>query len=301
MKTILITGATGLVGQEIVKICHDNNYVVHYLTTRKAKLETKANYKGFYWDPAKEIIDINCFKNVEVIINLAGASVSKRWTKSYKETLLNSRLETLNVLLKTIEKEHITIKQLISASATGIYPNSYKAVYEEDCDMKSTGFLGQVVERWEAAASAFKALDIKVANIRIGLVLSNQGGALVQLVKPIKAFVGSAIGSGEQWQSWIHVNDLARLFLFVVQNNLEGTFNGVAPNAVKQKALVKAIGELLSRPILVPKVPSFIMRMILGEMSLLVLESQHVSSKKVEQAGFHFKYDKLKPALEDLL
>ena len=301
MKKILITGATGLVGQEIVKVCHENNIDVHYLTTSRRKLESQTNYKGFYWNPSEGVIDVNCFKGVDVIINLAGASVSRKWTKAYKQKLLNSRLETLGLLHKTIKEERVEIKQLVSASAIGIYPDSKTHFYEEDFNEKSASFLGQVVEKWEDAADQFKSLNIRVAKIRIGLVLSNQGGALMQLIKPIKAFVGSPIGSGKQWQSWIHIHDLAHIFLFVVQNNLEGIFNGVAPNAVKQTELIKAIGKTLSRPIIMPKVPSFVMRMILGEMSTLVLESQRVSSKKVEQLGFHFKYHQLKPALEDLL
>lgn len=301
MKKILITGATGLVGQEIVKVCHENNIDVHYLSTSRRKLESQTNYKGFYWNPSEGIIDVNCFKGVDVIINLAGASVSRKWTKAYKQKLLNSRLETLGLLHKTIKEERIEIKQLVSASAIGIYPDSKTHFYEEDFNEKSASFLGQVVEQWEDAADQFKSLNIRVAKIRIGLVLSNQGGALMQLIKPIKAFVGSPIGSGKQWQSWIHIHDLAHIFLFVVQNNLEGIFNGVAPNAVKQTELVKAIGKILSRPIIMPKVPGFVMRMILGEMSTLVLESQRVSSKKAEQLGFHFKYHQLKPALEDLL
>ena len=302
MRKILITGATGLVGQEIVKVCHENNIDIHYLSTRKSQLKTTSNYKGFYWNPSKGVIDINCFKGVEMIINLAGSSVTRRWTTSYKATILNSRLEALELLYKTIKTERIhTVKQLVSASAIGIYPDSRTHYYEEDFKIKSNSFLGEVVNQWEAMADSFRALNIRVAKIRIGLVLSNQGGALIQLVKPIKIGMGSPIGSGKQWQSWIHVNDLAKLFLWVADHNLEGVFNGVAPNAVKQKELVKAIGKTLRRPIFLPRVPSFIMRFILGEMSELILESQRVSSKKIENLGFNFKYHQLKPALQDLL
>lgn len=301
MKKILITGATGLVGQEIVKVCHENNIDVHYLSTSKRKLESQPNYKGFYWNPSEGHIDINCFKGVEVIINLAGASVTRKWTTSYKEKILSSRLETLGLLHKTIKEERIDIKQLISASAIGIYPDSRTHFYEEDFNVKSNSFLGQVVNQWEEAADKFKSLNIRVAKIRIGLVLSDKGGALEQLLKPIKAFVGSPIGSGKQWQSWVHINDLAALFLFVIKYNLEGVFNGVAPNAVQQAELVKAIAKVLGKPIFMPKVPAFVIRAILGEMSEIILESQRVSCKKIEQLGFNFKYHQLKPALEDLL
>lgn len=301
MKKILITGATGLVGQEIVKICHDHHIDVHYLSTSKRKLEHTSNYKGFYWNPSEGIIDVDCFKGVEVIINLAGSAVSRRWTTSYKDTILKSRLDTLSLLHKTIQEERLHIKQLITASAIGIYPDSRMHFYEENFQTKSESFLGHVVSQWEAAADQFKSLNVRVAKVRIGLVLSDKGGALEQLLKPIKAFIGSPIGSGKQWQSWIHVEDLAALFLFIAQHQQEGIFNGVAPNAVQQTELVKVIGKVLNRPVIMPKVPAFVIRAILGEMSALVLESQRVSSKKIEALGFHFKYHHLKPALQDLL
>jgi hypothetical protein len=149
--------------------------------------------------------------------------------------------------------------------------------------------------------NCFKALNIKVSKIRIGIVLSDQGGALPKLVKPIKWFVGSALGSGNQWQSWIHIIDLASIFLFISSNQLEGTFNAVAPNAVTQKEMVKSIAKVIKRPILLPAVPNFVLKLVLGEMSALVLESQRVSSKKIEDLGFTFKYYQLQPALEDVL
>lgn len=301
MQSILITGATGLVGQEIVKQCHDQNITVHYLSTSKSKLEDQPNYKGFYWNPSSGEIDINCFKGVEVIINLAGATIAKRWTNAYKEEILKSRVEALQLLYNTIKTENITIKHLVSASAIGIYPNSLTHYYEEDFNDFDNRFLSNVVTSWEDKADQFKSLNIKVSKIRIGIVLSEKGGALPQLVKPIQWFVGSALGSGNQWQSWIHIEDIAAIFMYVVKHNLEGVFNAVAPNAVTQKDMVKSIAKEVKRPILLPAVPSFILKLVLGEMSALVLESQRVSSKKIEDLGFTFKYYQLQRALEDVL
>lgn len=301
MQSILITGATGLVGQEIVKQCHDQNITVHYLSTSKSKLEDQPNYKGFYWNPSSGEIDINCFKGVEVIINLAGATIAKRWTNAYKEDILKSRVEALQLLYSTINTEKITIKHLVSASAIGIYPNSLTHYYEEDFNDFDDRFLSNVVTSWEDEADQFKSLNIKVSKIRIGIVLSEKDGALPKLVKPIRWFVGSALGSGNQWQSWIHIEDIAAIFMYVVKHNLEGVFNAVAPNAVTQKDMVKSIAKEVKRPILLPAVPSFILKLVLGEMSALVLESQRVSSKKIEDLGFTFKYYQLQPALEDVL
>jgi len=271
------------------------------LSTSKTKLEDKTNYKGFYWNPSTGEIDVNCFKDVDVIINLAGASIAQRWTKANKEVILNSRVEALQLLYNTIKAENISIKQLVSASAIGIYPDSLTHYYEEDFKDFDDRFLAKVVTSWENEADQFKSLNIKVSKIRIGIVLSEKGGALPQLVKPIRWFVGSALGSGNQWQSWIHIEDIAAIFIYVVKNTIEGTFNGVAPNAMTQKDMVKSIAKVVKRPILLPVVPSFVLKLVLGEMSALVLESQRLSSKKIEDLGFNFKYYQLQPALEDVL
>lgn len=301
MNRILITGATGLVGQEIVKQCHAKNIAVNYLSTSKDKLKNESNYKGFYWNPETKEIDAACFDDVEIIINLAGASIAKLWTAAYKKEILDSRIQSLNLLYNTIHEHNIPIKQLVSASAIGIYPDSDTNYYEETFNEFGTGFLAEVSMQWETAALQFKQLNIDVSLIRIGIVLSNNDGALPKLVTPIKNFVGAALGKGNQWQSWIHIEDLALLFLYIIDNKLEGVFNGVAPNPVKQRELVKAIGKTINRPIVLPKVPSVVLKLILGEMSAVVLESQRVSSQKVENLGFQFTYHHLQPALEDLL
>ncbi len=300
MKRILITGATGLVGQEIVKQCHAKNMSVYYLSTSKDKLQNEPNYKGFHWNPKTKEIDTSCFHDVKVIINLAGASIAKRWTKNYKKEVINSRLQSLNLLYNTIQEYQIPIKQLVSASAIGIYPDSNTNYYEETFNDFGTGFLTDVTTQWEASALQFEKLSIDVSHIRIGIVLSNHRGALPKLVTPIKNFVGAVLGKGNQWQSWIHIEDLANLFLYVIEHNLQGIVNGVAPNPVQQRELVKAIGKSINRPILLPKVPSVILRLLLGQMSAVVLESQRVSSQKIENLGFQFKYHHLQLALEDL-
>ncbi|MBC3844879.1 TIGR01777 family protein [Winogradskyella echinorum] len=299
--TVLITGATGLIGQEIVKQCHAEGKKVNYLTTSKSKLSTEANYKGFYWNPKENLIDHKCFEGVTTIINMVGASISKRWTDDYKKEILESRTKTAQLLSNTIKTHNYKIDQVVSASAIGIYPTSLVNYYEEDNTEVSESFLGKVVYQWEAAVDDFKALGCKVAKIRIGLVLAKDGGALPEIVKPIKYGAGAAFGSGKQWQSWIHVKDLASLFVFAVQNNFEGIYNGVAPNPVSNKELTKAAASVLKRPLILPNIPKFAMKLVLGEMHILLFESQRVSSQKTEAEGFHFKYANLRPALEDIL
>lgn len=299
--TILITGATGLIGKAIVAQCVKKDIVVHYLTTSKNKLETQPKYKGFYWDPEKGEIDAACFEGVEAIINLAGASISKRWTKSYKEIILQSRISSLNLLEKCISKHGFSIKKLVSASAIGIYPDSLTRYYEESVKEVSTSFLGTVTEQWEAAADTFTELGIEVSKIRIGLVLDDKEGALPKLVQPVRYGLGATFGDGSQWQSWIHVEDLARLFLYVLTNETSGIFNGVAPNPVTNKEMLHIIAKELGKPLIMPNIPKGFMKLVLGDMHLLLYESQLVSSKKVEAIGFSFKYPKLEMALNDLL
>ncbi len=298
---VLITGATGLLGQAIVKQCHAQNIAVNYLTTHKSKIESSELYKGFYWNPKQTIIDDECFHGVSVIINLAGAPIAKRWTSNYKRTVLQSRLDSLRLLKEALITKNNNVKHLISASAIGIYPDSLTHYYDEDFKDFETGYLSNVVQQWEYQASQFDQLGVNVSIIRIGMVLAKQGGALNAMANPIKWYLGSALGTGNQWQSWIHIEDVVMLFMYLLQKGTPGVFNAVAPNAVTQHELIRDLAKVLNKPILLPKVPSVVLRVILGEMSTLVLGSQRVSANKIERLGFTFKFHHLQPALEDLL
>lgn len=298
---VLITGATGLVGSELVSQCHKKGYAVNYLTTSKKKIVSEDNYKGFYWNPSTNQIDTDCLKDVSVIINLAGASISKRWTSSYKREVLDSRVSSLRTLHKAIKENAFDqIESFISASAIGIYPSSKSNYYSEDYKEVDDSFLGEVVAKWEKEIDAFKNLGLKVAKVRIGLVMSNKGGALPEMAKPVKYFAGAAFGTGEQWQSWIHISDLAAIFLFIAENRIKGTFNGVAPNPISNSKLVKEIAKALQKPLFLPNIPKFVMKAILGEMSYILFASQRVSSKKIEEEGFNFAFRNICSALEEI-
>lgn len=297
---ILITGATGLIGKEIVKLCHEKDFYVHYLTTSKDKLKQEENYRGFYWDPSSGKIDLNCLSGVNAIINLAGAPLSKRWTTAYKKEIIDSRIESIQLLKRTLDKADHQVESFVTASAIGIYPSSYDNYYEEDEPLVENSFLGEVVKKWEDEADTLPANKLSLAKVRIGLVLSKKGGALPAIAKPVKMYVGTAFGDGKQWQSWIHVKDLARLFMFVVENNLNGVYNGVAPNPVSNTKLVKEIADVLTKPLILPNIPKSIMKIILGEMAYVLFASQRVSSKKIEEVGFNFDYRNITLALKDL-
>ncbi len=297
----LITGATGLVGRELVKLCSEQHIEVHFLSTSKDKLDSIQGAKGFYWNPKEEEIDIDCFAGVSDIINLAGAPIAKRWSKSYKKKIVSSRIQSLKTLMKGLKSSgNTSISNFVSASAIGIYPDSPSTFYtEEDLEI-GEGFAAEVVELWEAEAAKFKDIVSQLAIIRIGLVLSERGGALVEMARPVKLYAGAAFGSGTQWQSWIHIRDLSRMIHYICKNRLEGIFNGVAPNPVTQTKLLKEVAKILSRPLFLPNIPKSIIRLILGEMSSIVLSSQRVSSKKIESKGFDFEYQNICRALEHI-
>lgn len=298
---ILITGATGLVGSEITRLCHERGIGVNYLTTSKSKIEKSETYRGYYWNPSTGEIDAKCLESVGAIINLAGASVFQPWTSSNKEKILQSRIDSLNLLHRLLDENAHQVGQLVSASAIGIYPSSRNKMYEEEDRAVADNFLGEVAEKWETAADQFDDLDLRVAKVRIGIVLSADGGALPQIMKPVKFNLGAPLGSGKQWQSWIHIHDLAEMFLYIISNGLSGVYNGVAPNPATNEELTKEVAYALDKKLWLPKVPGIALKATMGEMATIVLGSQLVSSNKIQDKGFDFAFVNLRPAIQDLL
>lgn len=298
---ILITGGTGLVGQEITKLALEKGLIIHYLTTSRQKIKSTSFEKGFYWNPATSEIDPNCLDGVDKIIHLAGATVAKKWTNSYKQEIIESRTLSTNLLFSLLKNNNNSVNQIVSASAIGIYPSSEIEIYDENSTAVDDGFLGQVVQKWEETVDHFKKIPISICKIRIGLVLSEKGGALVEIAKPTKLGLGAAFGSGKQMQSWIHIEDLANLFLMAAEKNWTGIYNGVSPNPVTNQVLSKSVAKSLNKPFFLPNIPTFVMKLALGEMHQILFSSQHVSSNKAIKKGFEFKYPNLEEALDNLL
>ena len=299
---VLITGATGLVGSALVAELRKAGTYVHYLTTRKDKIRDEVDYKGFYWDPSKNHVDQRCFEGVSAIVNLAGATIASRWTPSYRNEIQQSRtdsLQTLKAGLSGLDSHQV--EYLLSASAIGIYPSSLTELYTEESTAVDPGFLGQTVVKWEEAAKEFSAMGIPQGIVRIGLVLAGQGGALPEIARPVRMGVGAPLGSGQQWLSWIHLRDLAGMMRFCLEEHLEGVYNAVAPNPVTNQKLTREVATVLKRPLWLPKVPAWALRLVLGKMSQLLLASQRVSSEKIEAEGFDFEYKNVHRALADLL
>ncbi|MDC6355293.1 MULTISPECIES: TIGR01777 family oxidoreductase [unclassified Robiginitalea] len=299
---VLITGATGLVGTAITRQCREAGVDVHYLTTRQEKIREEPGYRGFLWDPAQRTLDPRSFDGVQAVINLAGTSISQPWTPSNKRKIQQSRADSLDTLfrhMKTNGKGQV--EYLVSASAIGIYGHSFTDYHMESSTHTGEGFLAETVRQWEDAARAFEALEMPCGMLRLGLVLADEGGALPQIARPVRFYAGAPLGSGRQWQSWIHLEDAAAMFLFAVHQQLEGVYNAVAPNPVTNAKLTRQVAEVLNKPIWLPRVPAAILKLLMGERAELVLGSQRVCADKIKMEGFTYTFANLRPALEDLL
>ena len=298
----LITGGTGLIGTRLSQLLIDNGHSVNILT-RKIKNQDNSSLKYFVWNTSKKTVDNKCIDGVDVIINLAGSSVFSLWTKSNKKMILKSRLDSLSIIYKLIKEKKNKVKRIVSASAIGIYPNHKSKVYYEDSNEISDTFLGNVVYEWEKKTKIFSEININLSIIRIGLVLSKNGGMLEKLLKLNSLGISLIINDGNQCQSWIHIDDLVNIFLFTSLNNINGKVNGVAPSPVSFKELQNNISSNYKKPLLSLNFPKWLLKIPLSFLGLsdfynvIIGSNKRVSSKKIQDLGYKFIYpslDKLK-------
>ena len=298
---LLITGGSGTLGQNITQLALSKNYEVNILTRNKKLFSNKNGIKYYYWDPNLKIIDHNCFEGVDSLINLSGYNVFCYWTNKNKTKILKSRIESTSFILSQIKERNIKIKSFVSASGIAAYSNSLSIVSTEDNGVDTpTSFINQVVIKWESKVRDYEKIlpDISFSILRIGLVLSNYGG-LFKISKNLsKLFLLSPLGSGNQWQSWIHVDDVSIIFLKTIENGEKGIINLVSPNPVIQKDLLKIIALNNNSKVILPNIPSLLVKTVFGEMSELVLSSQKVKSNRLN--NYVFKFSKIDLAIKDL-
>ena len=300
MKSILITGGTGLIGSRLIKEIDKSVYQI-YILTRK-KISDKNGIKYIQWDPDNSVLDISHVRNLYSIINLAGESIDgSRWTSRYKRKILESRVNSLKLLQSKVSKLSKLPESFVSASATGYYQENTPKPQKES-DKPGENFLSKVVIEWEKEMKKFEKIGVRTVVLRIGLVLSRRGGVLKKLYPLFKFFLGVPIGSGKQIISWIHEKDMVDVIIKAVENtNFSGKFNVVAPERVTNteftKSLLKTLGRF-SYPNFV-KAPSFVIKIIFGEQSKLVLNGLNVSSKKLS-AKYQFKFPELDSALGEI-
>ena len=295
-STILIAGGSGLVGSLLAQMLRVENYPVRLLS------RTPKGGGQFFWNPGTGEIDKAALDGVEVVINLAGAGIAdKRWTNARKRELIDSRVQSAAMLFRAIESMVKKPKAYLSASAIGIYGNSGEAWMQEESLPVDQSFMVDCCQQWEAAADQFKTLGLRVAKFRIGVVMAKEGGALAEVVKPLRLGLGTYFGNGQAWWSWVHREDVCRAFLWAIDNqSVEGVFNLVAPNPVRGKELVVTAAKAMNQPAVFLPAPEFVLKLALGEMSAVILNSNRVASENLSNAGFEFKWPVLDAALRDI-
>lgn len=297
-EIVLITGAGGLIARELSKQL-ENEYTVRFLTRHK-KRENE-----FVWDINKGMIDEKALEDVSHVIHLAGANISeKRWTDDRKKELISSRVDSAQLILKTLQKNNCVLKSFISASGINYYGTETTDKIFTEKDGPGNDFLSEIVVVWEKAADEFKEKHVaeRVVKLRTAVVLSEKDGALKKMLPTIKIAIGSPLGSGKQYMPWIHIKDICSMYEFAVKkHDLDGAFNAVAPEHTTNKELTDMIAQILKKPMFMPNVPTFALQLLFGELSDAVLKGSRASSEKIWKAGFQFEFSELDKALEDLL
>lgn len=297
-KHILITGGSGLLGKQLTNALLKKGYSVSHLSR---KLGKNPKVKTYLWNIEIGTINAKCINGVDIIVHLAGENIAdKHWTNERKQQLIDSRTKSIALIYDLLSSKPHQVQTVVSASATGYYGNRGDELLTEN-SLPANDFLSECCMLWEKAVDEGEELGLRVIKFRTGVVLTKTGGALPKLAAPIKLCLGSPLGDGKQWTSWIHHQDVVDMYLFGIEHeNLSGVYNMVAPNPVTNKQLTQAIAKQLHKPLWAPNVPPFILKLLLGEMSLIVLGGAKVSSTKIEQAGFKFKYRIVEEALKEI-
>ena len=300
MARVLISGGSGLIGQVLRIRLEEKGYDVALLGRSSKKDHGTAS---FAWDITKGEIDTEALNNCDYIIHLAGANIgAKRWTPKRKQEIRVSRIDSANLLYANLDKQKTKLKAFISSSAIGYYGAISSEHVFKEADPPADDFLGRVCRDWEQAADQFKESGIRTVKIRTGIVLSKEGGALSKLRIPVKWGLGSPVGDGKQYMPWIHINDLCDMYIHALeQEDMQGAYNAVAPQHVNNKDFTRKLARAMGKPFWAPNVPAFALKLLFGEMSVMLLTGSRISPEKIREAGFSFTFPDLDSALHELL
>lgn len=296
MKKVLITGGTGLIGKRLSFLLASRGYEVRILSRNDS---SNSVYKTFVWNVKSQYINDNAFKDLNHVIHLAGTGIAdKRWSEKRKKEIINSRVDSTNLLYATVKRLQIPLQSFISASATGFYGSFTTQTTFKETDKAATDFLGKVCRLWEKSIFQFNKENIRTIAFRTGIVLSKNGGALKKMKTPII----TPLGDGKQYMPWIHIDDLCELYIKAIEDtNFEGAYNAVSTEYQSNISFSKALAKIHKRLFIPIGAPKFILKLIFGEMSTIILNGSKVSASKIKQTGFKFKFETLEDSLKNLI
>jgi hypothetical protein len=299
METILIAGGSGLVGTNLSRKLKGKGYNVALLS-RKSKPGN--NYSVYSWNPDKNEIEKEAIKSADYIINLAGAGIGdKRWTNKRRLLILESRIRTTGLLFNKVQESGRKPKAFITASAIGYYGAIMSEKLFSETDAPGKDFSGEVCRQWENAADRFEENGIRTVKLRTGIVLSKKEGALSKMTVPVRFGIGSALGSGRQYLPWIHIDDLCNIYIKAIEDSkMTGAYNAVAPEHISNREFMRILSKVNGMPFFFPAIPSFVLKMLFGKMSEIILNGSRISAEKIISAGYIFEYSDIENALKNL-
>jgi len=299
-KVVLITGGSGLIGSSLAKKLQN---IEHEIRILSRKNKTTLGYKSYYWNIDENELDVEALNGVDFIVHLAGENISeKAWSNEQKIVIENSRVKSTQLLYQTCLENNLWPKAFISSSAIGYYGTFTSEQILTEESPAGNDFLALVGKKWEAAADSFSKKDIRTVIIRTGVVLSKDGAAYPKMARPAKFGLSAAFGSGKQYVPWIHIDDIVNIFVKAIEDeNMQGVYNGVAPEHLTNKQLTKAIAKGLKKPYFLPNIPSFILRTVFGEMSIILLKGSRITASKIIQKGYQFKFPDIESAMKKLI
>ncbi len=300
MAKIVITGATGLIGKALCRALVAAKHEVVALSRHKTKVDA-CDIPVYKWDIQKAYIDKEALRHADYIIHLAGANIAdKAWKPKRKKIIIDSRVESTKLLFKYVQKMNIPLKKFICSSATGYYGAVISHhTFNEDTPM-GNNFLANVCLQWETAAEQFSSLGIPVCIFRNGVVLAKEGGAFPKLLAPVKCGLGAPLGSGRQYVPWIHITDLVNMYVYAIEHPLEGTYNAVSGKKGRNKIFMETLAKVWHRPFIMPRVPEILLKLWMGQRSMVITKGSKIANDKIKAAGFQFKFEQLEEALENL-
>jgi len=299
MKTVLISGGTGLIGKHLCRKLKEAGYTVGLLSRQSSH---NSDIAVFSWDPAKNEIDLNAISSADYIIHLAGAGIGdKRWTKKRRQIISDSRIKAGELIFKAVQESGEKLKAFISASGIGYYGTITSDKIFSETDRPANDFLGEICRKWEQMADRFEESGIRTVKIRTGVVLTGKEGALGRMIPFVRIGIGSALGSGKQYMPWIHIDDLCNIYIKAIEDkSIKGAYNAVSPEHVTNKNLMRTLAKVLRKPFFFPSVPSFTLKILFGKMSGILLDGSRVSADKIISAGYKFEFPDIETALKNL-